>query len=99
LATYEYLPGRWVKKTADDIDQGAFAGTVFPHQSVHLSAKEPEINAIQSPDPWELLGNSSQTEDRGLESCLIGSHLKSAPKAQLNIAGRSIFVGVYFWIN
>ena len=43
--------------SGDDLHQGAFAGSVLPHDPVNFSIVEGDGYALQSPNPAEMLGD------------------------------------------
>ncbi len=48
------------------LDQGGLAGTVLPHQRVHLAGEHPEVDPVQGLDSGETDRDVGHLDDRGL---------------------------------
>ena len=52
------------KRTGKDLDERRLAGSIFPHQDMHLAGADLEVDAVEGHDPREALGHPGDAEKR-----------------------------------
>lgn len=61
-----YFSGSWTMDAAQDLHQGAFAGTVFTQQRENFTFVQREVNSVEHSDTAERLADSPHFEQRGV---------------------------------